>query len=309
MRCDAADRPTLEPGRTGLSRRGVRCRSPRGSRYSRSRWRPPSTRAPQWRHTATHPRCPDSSVPIRVPRPTRLPTGTSARTGSYVVRSPPGWSMETTGLSATVPAKMTIPAPAASTACPSAPARSTPRCPGSQFCAGLSKCRTTAGRGCRGQSNRPSGRAVAVGAAATIAAMPRASAEEDRRRIAFDLVIRAAPRGPTTTRTGVRAVRTGRYRRRNSSHAGRPYRHRVRLAGRAAARDAAGRTETAGRRSPCRPRARVSRQASRPRPAARSLCRARRTAEEEGLSRWRSVSWLNPSAVPASPRARSVEWG
>ena len=57
----------------------------------------------------------------------RWPAATDGSTGSYVVRRPPAWSMLTTGRPATIPANTTTPSPAASTARPGAPPRSTPR--------------------------------------------------------------------------------------------------------------------------------------------------------------------------------------
>jgi hypothetical protein len=80
-----------------------------------------------------------------MPAETAVLADTDALTGSYVVRRPSGWSMLTTPTPATDPAKTTTPAPAASTASPGCPARSTPRCPASHGWGGGSKGRVTTG--------------------------------------------------------------------------------------------------------------------------------------------------------------------
>ncbi len=80
--------------------------------------------------------------------------------------------MDTTGFPATNPANTTIPSPADNTACPRTPARSTPRCPGSQSCSGLSNTRTTAGRGTSGQPYAPTGTSWSAGAPRLGAAKP-----------------------------------------------------------------------------------------------------------------------------------------
>src|SRR5699024_834752 len=51
--------------------------------------------------------------------------------------------METVGVPATTPTNATVPSPAASTSSPMSRRRSTPRCPGNQFCAGGSYGRST----------------------------------------------------------------------------------------------------------------------------------------------------------------------
>jgi hypothetical protein len=132
--------------------------------------------------------CPGSSVPRTVPRPTRCPGVTRAVTGSYVVRSPPGWSTETTGLPATVPANTTTPVPADRTASSGTPPRSTPRWPGSQSRSGLSNARTTRGRGCSGQSNSPVGAASAGGAksAAAVSSVDAVSARTIAPNVVMD---------------------------------------------------------------------------------------------------------------------------
>ena len=98
-------------------------------------------------------------------------TSTVAVTGSYVVRRSPCVTV-TTPRPATGPANVTTPAPAATTVSPGTAARSTPRWPGSQRCAGGSKPRTTRGVGGSGQRQRRAsgGRGWAVGYGAPVAA-------------------------------------------------------------------------------------------------------------------------------------------
>ena len=102
---------------------------------------------------AAQPGWPSCTVPSCSPLATRSPAPTVADTGSYVVRSPPGWSTDTTPRPATAAAKTTVPAPAASTVAPATEARSTPRCPGPYGTAGALKARTTVGRPASGQPN------------------------------------------------------------------------------------------------------------------------------------------------------------
>ena len=128
---------------------------------------------PQCRHVAVQPSCPDVSEPRTWPRRTRAPAPTAAVTGSYVDRSPPGWSTDTTGLPATRPANTTVPSATARTEVPSAAARSTPRWPGSQSCSGRSNGVTTRGCGRIGHANE-SDSAAAAGVVSTTAARTQA---------------------------------------------------------------------------------------------------------------------------------------
>lgn len=85
-------------------------------------------------------------MPTLAPAATRVPTGTLARTGSYVVRSPPASRTTTTGVPATAPAYATVPGAAARTGAPGPALRSTPRWPAAQGAAGGSNPRSTSGR-------------------------------------------------------------------------------------------------------------------------------------------------------------------
>ena len=78
---------------------------------------------------------------------TESPGETEPVTGSKLLSSPPPWSMVTTPRSTTRPVNRTVPAAGLRTASPGAAARSTPRCPGSQRCSGLSNPRRTPGSG------------------------------------------------------------------------------------------------------------------------------------------------------------------
>ncbi len=98
---------------------------------------------------------PGESVPICWPASTACPASTIGVSGSYVVRSPPAWSTLTTPRPATGPANATTPGPAATTASPERPERSTPRCPGSHGCGGGSNPRTTANGSSSGQTQEP----------------------------------------------------------------------------------------------------------------------------------------------------------
>jgi hypothetical protein len=122
---------------------------------------------------------------MRSPARTREPGATEPTTGSYVVRNPFGWSTDTTGLVATIPAKTTTPSPAVRMPCPSRPARSTPRCPGNHSCSGGSKDRTTSGRGSRGHTNGVWARA---GGASRIA-----TASSTHRHVTRNLIVSASP--------------------------------------------------------------------------------------------------------------------
>lgn len=110
---------------------------------------------------------------------TVAPSASSLLTGSKLLRSPPPWSIVTTGLSTTTPTNLTVPSAGAVTGAPSAAAcRSTPRCPLSQGLSGGSKWRKTAGFGESGhtQSGRVlAGVAVPDAGAAAADVAPKAS--------------------------------------------------------------------------------------------------------------------------------------
>ncbi|GGV90747.1 hypothetical protein GCM10015535_47490 [Streptomyces gelaticus] len=88
-------------------------------------------RSPQCRQPEAQWKGPASTTATTCPDVTFSPFATSARTGSYVVRSGgsplPATSIATTPRPATRPANETCPEAAASTAAPGSAARSTPR--------------------------------------------------------------------------------------------------------------------------------------------------------------------------------------
>src|SRR5215213_2222381 len=125
------------------------------------------------------------------PRATAWPAPTEASTGSYVVRRPSAWSMLTTGRPATIPAKATVPSPAASTGAPTDAARSTPRCPAAYGVGGGSNRPVTAPPA-NGSTQRVAGRvaeddgcagggtaAAAIGANTAVAVSSAASRRTD----------------------------------------------------------------------------------------------------------------------------------
>ena len=117
-RAERRDRPASRPRRGGLAdpphrQQADPGRAQQGQRVEVGR-RPgagPSAgrrRAAQWLGAG-------SSTPSTAPAAHPSPRDTRAATGSYVVRSPPGWSTDTTPRPATRPANATVPSPAAST--------------------------------------------------------------------------------------------------------------------------------------------------------------------------------------------------
>lgn len=136
--------------KTGSRRDGVRCSSQGGSRESGSRYSAPRN-SPQCRHPGAQCEGPGSTVATTWPALTSAPTGSSGRTGSYVVRSGgspvPVRVRVSTPRPATGPAKEIRPGAAARTAVPGGAARSTPRWPGPYAESGGSQSRTTTGRG------------------------------------------------------------------------------------------------------------------------------------------------------------------
>src|SRR5262245_54726803 len=91
---------------------------------------------------------------MTVPRSTRWPGVTAVVTGSYVVRMPFAWAIETTPRPATGPAKTTTPSPGASMGAFVGAARSTPRWPGPYGVDGGWNGRTTGCGGVNGQVKR-----------------------------------------------------------------------------------------------------------------------------------------------------------